>query len=109
MNMNICDPYKSHDNWLNLRARPRKLLEEPKIERISVPFAELTRYIDLSKPRDPRSKFEGYPNTVTEVSAKARNYHASQRIVDLAVPRKHTGVGDHFIPYSNYLHLISRP
>lgn len=73
-----------------------------------MPLAEMSRYFDLSRPRDPRAKFDENQKTITGISEKVKNYRASQRIIELAVPRRHGSVGGHFIPYSNYLHLISR-
>lgn len=103
------DAYESRKKWLELRAKPRETRQKPKVKRQSIPIEKMYRYIDLSKPRNPRNKFDCDTENILAMSKSAKHCEANDRLKELALPRKLKNVGGHFIPYSHYLHFASRP
>lgn len=108
MNQNIF-PYRNRDEWLQVRAAPRVRKQRPSVKRDRVSLASLSRYIELSRPRITRAKFDGDAEQTYVISERAINFEATERLKQLAMPRRMKNVSDHFTQYSQFLYLFGRP
>lgn len=80
--------WQRHCEWLKKRALPKREKHPQPVERKKVPLSDLIASMhELSRPRNPRSKYSERCGFISTVKSSAKLYEPTERILKLAAPK----------------------